>query len=313
MQFNPYSRVGNLPRNNIASLMSGASTSMNRMGQNLLSGVDALRSVGMANENELYNTKLTALQNSPEFLNANPMQRQAMVQSAGSGLELDEQNLTGKEQLFKSLGQEQENLNQVDRAKTADENALARLGIQINADESQAQDVRTFKSDESEKGRTFDSAQAEKLADATAKQNAIRNKQVFQLIKDEEGNYYKTTVGGDVGSLGVKGLIPKTGSGPIDKRSPIEKLGLSKDAEIGMMNMSKKQQSSLLTDEGTMKPNIAWVAVPERRNNKGQIIQSKGGYFEDRNNGQRIVASSRDEEVPKPQPTTMEKIYSLFN
>ena len=135
MQFNPYNTVANLPRNQIGELMNVGRQSQKDVGQNLLSAVDSLRGVGVANENQLYNTKLTALQNSPEFLNANPMQRQAMIQSASSGLELDKQNLTGQEQLFKSLGQEQENLNQVARAKTADENALARLGIDINARE----------------------------------------------------------------------------------------------------------------------------------------------------------------------------------
>lgn len=277
MQLNPYSTVGHLPRNNIASLMSGASTSMNRMGQSLLSGVDALRSVGMANENELYNTKLTALQNSPEFLNASPMQRQAMVQDAGSGLELDKQNLTGQEQLFKSLGQEQENLNQVDRAKTADENALARLGIDISARELARTEDNTFKSGESDKQRTFDSEEAEKIARATKAQHDIRNNQVFQLVQDNEGNYYKTTVGGDVAGLGVKGLVggSRSGSGS-EKVSDIDKItGTTKQ----WFNEQNPQVKNLVKEMyGTGRFNI--VEIPHETAD-GKKLNSTSGFVVD--------------------------------
>lgn len=177
MQFNPYSNVKNLPQNNIAGLMSGAGQSMDRMRTSGLGAIDALRGVGIANENELYNAKLAELQNSPEFLSANPMQRQVMVQSAGAGLELDPQNIRAQEQLFKTLGDEQRDLT-----------AMERLGIDIGARQSEADTGRKFTAGESEKGRVFTSSEAEKVAKAREKESA--SERLFRTnLQDDLQNF----------------------------------------------------------------------------------------------------------------------------
>lgn len=128
--------------------------------------------------------------------------------------------------------------------------------------------------------------------------------------KGANGNMFHITKGGKHVDSGVKFKEDVKATGKGKYIDPMTRLGLSKPALTQFKNMPPALQKTMLKDDGTMKENIGWNVVPEKRNGS-KITKKASGYFYDLITGQRLATGVKEEK--KPTQTTMDKIFSIFD
>ena len=151
--------------------------------------------------------------------------------------------------------------------------------------------------------------QAKIKADIAQEANAGRS---FQTIQDKEGNTHAVMADGTTRNLGIV-QPPKRGSAGLKKPfTPSQKIGMSGEAGKAFDNLSPKERLAFTKDDGSLKDNIAWVSVPETRDNKGRVRKKASGYFKDSTTGRRISVAMADKPVEKKEDSILDSIMSLF-
>lgn len=299
MQFNPYQARATLVD---PTASQGGINNLLQMQQNTLNGlVDSFGNIGKTSRTNTVNDLIA--RGGLEGLNE--AQTQARIQAEAGGT-LTPEGQAQVDKLLQATGkQDQQKFTTAERLGGQEYHTGERIAGDKTA-EGVAQLLNENKVKAVLQDQGYTSKEAEKLASASKTEHDTQRGFLAGESALDRANRLAVERMGNEAQAKLENIKQAQAKGIDPILYMTNGVGMSPDQQNAFKNLSPQEQLTFLDDKGKLKSNVAWTIVPEKRNDKGELLEKEHGRFEDRSTGRRIETSGY-----KPAEKA-KKWYSLF-